>query len=265
MFEPLEIRRPAAALFYAIDAAVGDQAAPDGLRPGDRLRVTATGRAEGAEVFAFGFDLVYNSQFLRLVDRGVADRFQTAASDGTLIVDESPGTNRINDVGGVLFDLGNQASHLVDLAWFDFLVEPADQLAGRPGLTGVALEADQVDPFFASLGRGIEDPLQPIAAHPAAAGRVDGDRVAFRLFSVEASPVLHNATLPADVDGDGLVAPIDALRVLNDHDVHGVRSIDQAVADRNTPNYQVDANGDGLIGQVADVLFVFAVLNEGAG
>lgn len=264
MFERLESRTPAAALFYAIDVAAGDQVAPDVVRPGDRLRVVATGRAEAADVFAFGFDLTYNAQFLRLVDRGVAAEFQTAASVGTLIEGDAIGTNRIDDVGGVLSDLAfDQAGGVVELAWFEFLVEPAGDV-GPIGLTGVALDVDQVDSFFESLGRGIDDALEARATHPTAAGFVDNGRSAFWLANVERAVELHNAESPADVDGDGRVSPRDALVVVNDYDAHGERSIDQAAAEGSLPDHQVDANDDGRVGQPADVFVVFAALNQGA-
>ncbi|MCO6455742.1 MAG: phosphatase PAP2 family protein [Pirellulaceae bacterium] len=68
----------------------------------------------------------------------------------------------------------------------------------------------------------------------------------------------HNAFNPFDVNDDGLVAPVDALVVIHDLNLHGARSLASGAA---APRTMVDVSGDGQSSPL-DALLVVNQLNE---
>jgi hypothetical protein len=71
----------------------------------------------------------------------------------------------------------------------------------------------------------------------------------------------HNPSNPLDVDGNGSVAPLDALLVINEINVNGARSL--AGSGLTAPPF-LDTNNDGEVTPI-DVLLVINFLNEAEG
>jgi hypothetical protein len=67
----------------------------------------------------------------------------------------------------------------------------------------------------------------------------------------------RNSLLPEDVNGDGVVAPIDALQVINELNSRGSYSLKQP--DDPSPPY-LDVNGDNSVAPI-DALLVINYLN----
>jgi hypothetical protein len=71
----------------------------------------------------------------------------------------------------------------------------------------------------------------------------------------------HNVQNPPDVDGDGTVAPVDALIVINTLNEHGAQALpNPPVAPFHTPP-QVDVNGDASLSPL-DALIVINHIND---
>lgn len=71
----------------------------------------------------------------------------------------------------------------------------------------------------------------------------------------------HNKTMPADVNGDGEVSPIDALRVINFINRHGtISGLSASDVDALFAGNMLDTNNDGNITAV-DALLVINHLN----
>jgi len=73
----------------------------------------------------------------------------------------------------------------------------------------------------------------------------------------------HNTSDPADVNGDGVISPIDALQVINELNEDGARPLPPPSQGSAPPPY-VDVSGDGLVSPV-DALIVINRLNGVAG
>lgn len=69
----------------------------------------------------------------------------------------------------------------------------------------------------------------------------------------------QNSVLPCDVDNSGLVAPIDALMVINTINLRGTRSLTETVASPGSPFY--DVNGDDNV-SLLDVLVIINAINR---
>ncbi|HUG71644.1 MAG TPA: dockerin type I domain-containing protein [Pirellulaceae bacterium] len=70
----------------------------------------------------------------------------------------------------------------------------------------------------------------------------------------------HNARIPWDVDGDGQVSPIDALRIINDLGTRGSRQLPELA---QAPPY-LDVNNDGFVSPIDALLVVNFINNRGA-
>jgi hypothetical protein len=70
----------------------------------------------------------------------------------------------------------------------------------------------------------------------------------------------QNGTLPTDVNGDGVVSPIDALLVINYLNRDGSGPVPEITGDQGPPPY-LDVNGDGFITPI-DALLVINLLNR---
>ena len=235
--EQLEARRLAASLAYSIEAPAGP------LVVGQTVQVSILGRAvydaptSPAGVFSWGVLAEWNTDWLALVDVSHA-----AGVDWLPLAElreASVSTDAI-DLGGLLdFEtLPLSGSEPVELAVLTLQVVDGS----TPGtLTGVTLRATSGRP---SALLGIDELVS---------ADVTG---AWMLWDVARHPA-HNAALPADVDGDGLVAPRDALIVVNDFLRDGPRPA--------TPGpYMLDVDADGTQSTPADVLAVFAALGNAA-
>lgn len=80
--------------------------------------------------------------------------------------------------------------------------------------------------------------------------------------NIEVTRIWHLAASPADTNDDGSVSPLDALRVINAIDLHGIFSIDSAPqAALDGPNYFLDVNNDGQVSPL-DALTVINALDQ---
>ncbi len=91
----------------------------------------------------------------------------------------------------------------------------------------------------------------------------DGD---FHFVSAGQQTVWHNTSNPLDTNGDGLVSPIDALRVINELNRAGARllSSETVVRQISAPAadaVMVDTTGDGFLSPI-DALRVIRHLNS---
>lgn len=270
--EVLEARVAAAALEYAFDVfdpfgqVVGPGLTDGVVVEGDALEVVLMGRAvygddealppRGRGVFAFGVDLVYNAQWLTFVDARPDGRFSNVFHAVDELVDEF--TRQVDDLGGALsaFDesgIFQSGEDWVDLAVVEFLVEDNARVPGT--LTGLGLDVADVDAFYASLVFGVDGAVADPLVAP-------GEEL--QLIEVRRLPVLQNEALPADVNGDGQLAPLDVLAVVNDVVEFGPRTVRDAVVAETVPAELVDVNGDGRIGQVADAFAVLGAVNQAA-
>jgi hypothetical protein len=78
-------------------------------------------------------------------------------------------------------------------------------------------------------------------------------------------PAWQNARHACDVDGDGIIAPIDVLTLINNINSRGTRGLRAAFPPTPTPPPYLDPTGDGWISPV-DVLTVINYINaHGAG
>ena len=78
------------------------------------------------------------------------------------------------------------------------------------------------------------------------------------IFGLEI-PRWLNANNPEDINGDGLVSPIDALVIINDLNINGAREL-TILSDSESPPPYLDANGDGWVTSI-DALRVINLLN----
>ena len=81
------------------------------------------------------------------------------------------------------------------------------------------------------------------------------------VFGLEVSPWL-NRDNPEDINGDGIVSPIDALIIINDLNQHGARELPVPTDSVEPPPY-LDASGDGWVTSI-DALRVINLLNSQA-
>jgi hypothetical protein len=66
-------------------------------------------------------------------------------------------------------------------------------------------------------------------------------------ITVQANPFpWHNPALPEDVDGDGIVKPLDALRAVNDYNLHGMRELGPRPARPGQTPLFLDVFGDAF-------------------
>ncbi len=87
------------------------------------------------------------------------------------------------------------------------------------------------------------------------------DRTTTRQFTVNVSETLsgwHNSSNPLDVNGDGLVLPLDVLLVVNELNLHGTSTL--PVRSSSQPPY-VDVNNDGQL-QPLDALLIINEINQ---
>lgn len=231
-FERLESRRMAASLAYALEAPGGP------LVIGQVLEVRLVGRAvydessSPAGIFSWGALVEWNLDWLRLVEVAHGENY-----DWLPLAEPHAGSESTDaiDLGGLLdFDLLPQSgSEPAALATLIFAV-----LNGAtPGtLTGIQVSAGTRP----SALLGLDEYVQP---------DVSG---AWVLWDVSRHRT-HNTELPADVDGDGVVSPRDALLAVNEFLRSGPR---EAVPGP----HMLDVDNDEQQGTPADVLAVFQVL-----
>lgn len=236
--EPLEPRILAASLAYSLDAPRGP------LYVGQVVEVSIVGRAvydapqaQGG-VFSWGVVAEWNTDWLELLDVTLADGY-----DWLRLAEPTEGrvSTEALDLGGLLnFDtMPLSGSDPVELATLTLQVVDGS----TPGtLTGVTLRGISGRPS-ALLGMDQYVPADVTGA--------------WVLWDVERQPPAHNAALPPDVDGDGLVAPRDALITVNDFLRFGPRPAESGP-------YMLDVDADGQQGTPADVLAVFASMQEAA-
>src|SRR6185369_2514278 len=91
-------------------------------------------------------------------------------------------------------------------------------------------------------------------------------------FAASAAQGWHNSAQPLDTNGDGSIAAIDALLIINQLNLYGarllvngpVRAITSQTIDPAGPwSFQVDTNGDGRLAPL-DALLVINYLNDRA-
>jgi len=107
--------------------------------------------------------------------------------------------------------------------------------------------------------------------HASAAGEATEVQADFS-FAAGAAWEWHNSAQPLDTNGDGRIAPIDALLIINQLNLYGsrlltnspVRAItSQTIDPAGLRSFQVDTNGDGHLAPV-DALLVINYLNARA-
>jgi uncharacterized secreted protein with C-terminal beta-propeller domain len=107
--------------------------------------------------------------------------------------------------------------------------------------------------------------------HASAAGEATEVQADFS-FAAGAARQWHNSAQPLDTNGDGIVAPIDALLIINQLNLYGsrpllnspVRAIAlQTIDSAGLWSFQVDTNGDGQLAPL-DALLVINYLNATA-
>ncbi len=89
----------------------------------------------------------------------------------------------------------------------------------------------------------------------------EDDRTTSRQFTVNVADTLsgwHNSAMPLDVNGDGLILPIDVLLVVNELNAQGTGALPSRTT--NEPPY-LDVNNDGLL-QPLDVLLIINAINQ---
>jgi hypothetical protein len=105
--------------------------------------------------------------------------------------------------------------------------------------------------------------------HASAAGEATEIQSNFS-FAAAAAREWHNYALPLDTNGDGSIAPIDALLIINQLNLYGSRlllnSPVRAIAPQTIDpvglwSFQVDTNGDGHLAPL-DALLVITYLND---
>ena len=80
-------------------------------------------------------------------------------------------------------------------------------------------------------------------------------------FGIDQSPWL-NASNSEDIDGDGVVSPLDALLIINDLNANGARELPVPTPSFLPPPF-LDSSGDGWVTSI-DALRVINLLNAGA-
>jgi hypothetical protein len=127
--------------------------------------------------------------------------------------------------------------------WYPFLFD---------GTTGAKLLSDRIVVYLVDGGRGDDDlTANGIIVDPGAPGAVTNP--------------WQNTALPADVDNNGRVEPVDALILINDINLRGPRGLPQFVVAPDTLPPFLDVSADGQLTSV-DVLSVVNHLNQqGAG
>lgn len=233
-FEQLESRRLAASLAYSLQAPVGP------LHVGQVVEVQVLGRAvydaptSPDGVFSWGASVEWNSQWLQLVDASLSSGY-----DWLPLVDpgEATWSTESIELGGLLdFDtLPLSGSDQVELASLTLRV--IDGVT--PGtLTGIQLSAGN-------------RPSAILGHDEYVAADVSG---AWVLWVVDTQPG-HNADLPADVDGDTVVSPRDALLVINSF-------LRDGPGPATSGPHMLDVDGDGTQSTPDDVLAVFVALSD---
>jgi hypothetical protein len=107
--------------------------------------------------------------------------------------------------------------------------------------------------------------------HASAAGEATEVQADFS-FAAAAARQWHNSAQPLDTNGDGRIAPIDALLIINQLNLYGSRLLSSSPVRAITPqtihpagllSFQVDTNGDGHLAPL-DALLVINYLNDRA-
>lgn len=96
-----------------------------------------------------------------------------------------------------------------------------------------------------------------------ATSRANGDMIqrSERIFVIQDLTPYHNDYLPADVDRDGVVSPLDPLIIINYINSNGSGAI-QLPGEGESPG-DLDVDGDGRVSPL-DILIVINTLNQGA-
>ncbi|MCA9133532.1 MAG: hypothetical protein KDA45_10275 [Planctomycetales bacterium] len=93
-----------------------------------------------------------------------------------------------------------------------------------------------------------------------AAGGKQGSQAFLLSIAAKASPY-HNAKNPHDVNGDGIISPLDVLILINDLNANGPHPTPSGgVGNGEPPSHMPDVNGDGIISPI-DVLLIINELN----
>jgi len=96
-----------------------------------------------------------------------------------------------------------------------------------------------------------------------ATSRANGDSIhrSERIFVIQDLTPYHNDYMPADVDRDGVVSPLDPLIIINYINSNGAGEI-QSPGEGESPG-DLDVDGDGRVSPL-DILIVINTLNQGA-
>lgn len=234
LFERLEARRLAASLAYSLIAPEGP------VYVGQLLEVAIVGRAvydaptSPSGVFSWGVTVDWNRQWLELVDASLSSGY-----DWLPLVEpgEATWSTESIELGGLInFDtLSLSGSDQVELGTLTLQVVNGSV----PGtLTGIQLSAGN-------------RPSAILGHDEYVAADVSG---AWVLWDVDTQPG-HNADLPADVDGDTMVSPRDALLVVN-------AFLRDGPGPATSGPHMLDVDGDGTQSTPADVMAVFAALTS---
>ncbi len=184
----------------------------------------------------FNFDVIFANNFGVMGAFGTAERLGIIDEFGSFLTDTNPNNNPPNPA------LTGQPVVMATL-FFDAI--------GTGPLRMVTSPADST-PFRDTLL------FQPSAPVPVSRIRYNVTNINIGGGSGEGE-VLHNALLPADVNGDGIVTPIDALSIINkiSYDRSGVSGESAA----NLPNLFADVNGDGEVTPL-DALIVLTYIGS---
>jgi hypothetical protein len=207
------------------------------VRPGEELILQVFVqdlRPTGKGIFAAYLDVEYDGT--RVVPNGslVHGPSYSNATSGDISqpgqIDEAGGTDGVRPLGLSEFLLLQVTLRATESGWVTFATNPAD-----------------LSPLYDVL----------VFASDRA---VDPELIEFGSITVRVAD-FTNPQLPADVDGDQVVSPIDALLVINDLNASGPRVLSSNMPLDAIPQYAVDVNGDGFLSPV-DALQVINLLNE---
>lgn len=184
----------------------------------------------------FNFDVIFANNFGVIGAFGTAERLGIIDEFGSFLTDTNPNNNPPNPA------LTGQPVVMATL-FFDAI--------GTGPLRMVTSPADST-PFRDTLL------FQPSAPVPVSRIRYNVTNINIGGGSGEGE-VLHNALLPADVNGDGIVTPIDALSIINK--ISYDRSGGSGESAANLPNLFADVNGDGEVTPL-DALIVLTYIGS---
>ena len=208
------------------------------VRPGDDFTLMAyvtDRRSVPKGSFAAYFDVTYDPAVVDITGDITHGESYNQVLDGSL------------ETAGLIDEVGGTTSETTSLGGGRLLVFSVPMRAIGAGNAGLATNVADVMPAHQVLLFGSNDP-------------VNEQEIDFGSLDLPVRAFTNTAE-PLDTNNDGSVSPIDALRIINELNTLGARSVSRMAPVETLPNSFADVNGDGSISPI-DALAIINRLNS---